>query len=42
MRRQIRIFDGLRKDYPVVKVKCDEIDKTIYRVAEEYFCKLAS
>lgn len=42
MRRQIRIFDGLRKDYPVVKVKCDEIDKTIDRVAEEYFCKLAS
>jgi thymidylate kinase len=42
MRRQIRIFDGLREDYPVVKIKCDDIDKTIDSVAEEYFSRLAS
>jgi thymidylate kinase len=42
MKRQIRVFDGLREDYPVVKIKCDDIDKTIDRVAEEYFCRLAS
>ena len=42
MRRQIRIFDGLRQDYPVVIIKCDEIDKTIDKVAEAYFCRLAS
>ena len=42
MKRQIRIFDGLREDYPVVKVKSDEINMTVDKVAQEYFCRLAS
>jgi len=42
MVRQIRIFDDLRKYYPVIEIKSDDIGETIDRVAQEYFCKLAT
>jgi thymidylate kinase len=37
MIRQMEIFNGLKKYYNVIEVKSDNIDKTIDRVAREYF-----
>ena len=42
MVRQMKILDGLRRFYPVIDVKSDEVNETIDIVAQEYFFRQAS